>query len=153
MDPASQPTVPAAEVAHVLVHLELLVRPGEEDEAARAVRDRVGSVAGSAMLGPVAWSDVRDGEDLVRQWDVEQHGAPLDGRRVRSLTMPVHGDHITDRVDEVAWAAIDAICPTAREEERRLDAGETPVPATPDRYPWSSGTHVVEAGDVRDGSR
>ncbi len=137
----------------VLVGLDVLVRPREEDRVARAVRAAVASAAPVATLGPVAWSDAVDGADLVDQWGTEQRGAPLDGRRVRSLTMTVDGDRVSDRLDDIAGAAIDAISPTAREEERRLDAGETPVPATPDRYPWSSWTHVVEPGGAHDRPR
>lgn len=131
----------------MLVDLDVLVAARDEDALARAVRASVASVAGTAVLGPARWGEATGGEDLVRQWNIEQAGAPLAGRRVRRLTMSVRAQGVTDLLEEIVRAAIDAICPTARQENRRLDAGETFVPAIPDHYPWSSATRAADDGD------
>lgn len=144
-DPAPAGETPAPHGRHarqVLVDLDVLITPADEDGLARAVHAAVARATGTAVLGPARWGGAVGGEDLVRQWDVEQGGAPLDGRRVRRLTMSVHPEAATDLLEEIAWAAIEAICPTARDEQHRLDAGEAPVPARPDRYPWSSATRT-----------
>lgn len=129
----------------MLVDLDVLITARDEDALARAVRASVACVAGTAALGPARWGEATGGEDLVHQWNIEQGGATLAGRRVRRLTMSVDAQGITDLLEEIARAAIDAICPTAREENRRSDAGKTPMSASPDEYPWSSATRA--AGD------
>ena len=133
--------------SRVVVALDVLIVAGEEDVLAEAVRASVAAVVGAAVLGAARWSQAVGGEDLARQWAIERDGAPLAGRRVRHLTMSVDGDGVTEHVDAIAWAAIDAVCPTAREEDRLLEAGQTsaaPAPSVPDRYPWSSATHAVD---------
>lgn len=145
---ASEPTPPRPSTGpYVLVDLYILIAARDQDALAQAVRASVATVAGTAELGPARWRKTIGGEDLVHQWHIEQAGAPLAGRRVRRLTMSVQAEGITDLLEEIVWAAIDAICPTAREENQRLDAGETAVPTTPDQYPWSSGTRAVNEED------
>lgn len=130
--------------SQVVVALDVLITGEEEDAVAAAVRASVAAVMGAAVLGAARWGDAVDAAGLVRQWTIEQHGAPLAGRRVRHLTMRVDGKGVAQRVDALAWAAIDAVCPTAREEDRLIDAGHAGVPAVPDRYPWSSATHASD---------
>lgn len=114
----------------------------------RAIRAAVSSAVASAVLGPARWEEAAGGEDLVGQWRIEQRGAPLDGRRARRFTMSVLADDGGDVLDEVRWAAIGAVCPTARDEDRRIEAGES-VPFVADAFPWSGGAHIADdAGDV-----
>lgn len=140
------PPPPQPSGAEVLVDLDVLIAERDESAVAEAVRVSVASAAGTAVLGSARWGETAGGEDLVRQWSIEQRGAPLEGRRLRRLSMSVHAEGITDLLDEIVWAAIDAICPAAREENRRLDAGESPVPASPAQYPWASRTRAADAG-------
>ena len=133
---------------YVLVDLHVLIAPADERSVAEAVRSSVSSVPGVRAAGEPRWRDARD-HGLVRQWAVEQR-APVGERRVRRITADVEvvGAAPGDLVGEVAWAAIDAVCPTAREERRRLDAG-VPVEPAADEVPWSSATRVVVDGDDR----
>ena len=130
--------------SRVLVALDVLIAAEEEDALAAAVHASVAAAAGAAVLGAARWDDAIDAADLVGQWDIERHGAPLAGRQVRHLTMSVDADGIAQRVDAIAWAAIDAVCPTAREEHRLIDAGHARASFAPDRYPWSSMTRAVD---------
>ena len=130
--------------SRVLVALNVLIAAEEEDALAAAVRASVAAAAGAAVLAAARWDDAIDAADLVRQWDIERHGAPLAGRRVRHLTMSVDADGIARRVEAIAWAAIDAVCPTARQEDGLINAGHAPGPFVPDRYPWSSMTRAVD---------
>ena len=68
---------------------------------------------------------------------------------MRRITVEVRTEGAVDPravVGEVAWAAIGAVCPTAREEDRRLGAGEH-VAFVADEVPWSSATRVVDGQD------
>ncbi len=88
----------------------------------------------------------------MRQWGIEHPDVPLGQRRARRLTMGVAGDGAADLVDEVSWAAVEAVCPCAREEDRRIGAGET-VPLVPAEFPWSSATRVVTVSEEQSRAR
>ena len=62
--------------------------------------------------------------------------------------MSVEGDGVADLLDEVAWAAVGAVCAGARDEDRRIGQGDT-VPVVADEFPWSSATRVVSEADTR----
>lgn len=133
----------------VLVDLEVLIAPEQEAPTTRAIRASVSSAVGSAVLGPAGWAETAGGEELVERWRLDQRGAPLAGRRVRLSTMSVRADDGDDVFEEVRWAAIGAVCPTARDEDRRTDAGESVTPNA-DELPWSSRTHVADEVDDAD---
>ena len=128
----------------VRVDLELLIAPTDEGRVAEKIRSSVSqSAAESAYrLGEPVWEDNVAAQDLLQQWRIEHPGAAMEDRRIRRFTMDVGGDGVADLVDDIGWAAIDAICPNAREDDRRLEAGET-VPAVADEYPWSSATRLI----------
>ena len=137
-----------ASCPHVLVDLDVLIGPADEDHVAEVVRSSVSRVAPGPTyaLGEPTWADAMGSEDLIRQWGIEHASVPLGERRVRRLTMGVEGDGVADLVDEVAWASVEAIGRGARAEDRRVAAGE-PVEVVADEFPWSSATRVVDASE------
>lgn len=138
------PTVKQSGYPRVLVDLDVLIAPADEDRVAEAIRSSVSAAAREPTyrLGESTWGEALDGDDLVRQWRVEHAGKPLGDRRVRRFTLGVEGDGVADLLDDLSWAAIEAVCPNAREDERRIALGET-VSVTADEFPWSSATRVV----------
>lgn len=128
----------------VLVDLDVLIAALDEDRVAEAVRSSVSSAAPEPTytLGAPTWADAQGGEDLSHQWEVEHAGTPLGGRRVRRFTMDVEGDGVSDLLDEVSWASVEAVCPGARDQDRRIESGET-AQVVADEFPWSSATRVV----------
>ena len=128
----------------VRVTLDVLIEPADEHRLAQAIRSSVLSCApgpGFTHSQPV-WTDATAGADLVRQWEIEQR-VPSGARRVREFTMDVHGAGVAALVEQLNWAAIDTVCPTAREEHRRLDSGEE-ITFVADEFPWSSATRVID---------
>ena len=139
----------------MLVDLDVLVAPGDETRLAERIHSSVSRIAPGPTyaLGEPAWQDRDDAEDLDeadlgRQWAVEHPLAAAADRRVRRFSMSVVGDGVADLLKEIAWAAIGAVCPGARDEDRRTGQGET-VPVVADEFPWSSATRVVSEADTR----
>lgn len=129
----------------MLVDLDVLVAPGDEERVDEMIRSSVARAVATGALQESGWHEASvDDDDLVRQWEIEHHGPPPGERRVRRFTMGVEAEGVAGLVEEIAWAAIDAIYPDAREEERRVDAGERVVP-TPDELPWCNATRVTSA--------
>lgn len=133
----------------VCVDLDVLVAPDQEERLSEAIRSAVDACVPEPgfTLSVATWDATSADDDLVRQWQIEQD-TPLDGRRARQFTMDVQGEGVENRVDEISWAAIEAICPGAREEDRRISADER-IPGVPDEFPWSSATRVIE-GSIED---
>lgn len=131
----------------VRVDLDVLIAPANESRLAQEIRSSVESCAPEPSFthSESTWQTTTD-EDLARQWEIEQD-APLGDRRVRQFSMDVCGAGVDDLVDEIGWAAIDAVCPTARDEDRRLDAGEKFV-GSADEFPWSSATRVISSSGL-----
>lgn len=95
--------------------------------------------------------DADDTASLVEQWTIEHPGQQVGQRRIRTIGAGTDGTDspagVTGFMDseaqQVAETVVDIICPHAREEERRLQAGE-PFEVTPDEIPWSGHTLLWE---------
>ncbi|MDN5769289.1 MAG: hypothetical protein L0H24_00140 [Microlunatus sp.] len=132
----------------VLVDLDVLIAPSEEDHVAEAIRSSVSHAVPEPTysLGPPTWGDPLADDDLVRQWRIEQEDRPLADRRVRRITMYVEGADVADRLDEISRAAVEAVCPNARKDDALIGSGES-VPVVADEFPWSSATRIVTGPD------
>lgn len=132
----------------VRVDLDVLIAPADEVRVAEAIRSSVSRAAPEPAyaLGEPTWGPGTGRRGPGAAMGIEHAGTPLDDRRVRRFTMGVEGDGAADLLNEVSRAAVEAVCPNAHDDDRRIETDE-PVLVVADEFPWSSATRVVTGPD------